>query len=109
MKTVVLRTADGRVVCERCLVAETPAPSVHTFFMRFTIDVVFLARDGEVMKVVPSLRPWRTAAARRAKAVLELPAGEAERRGIRPGIRLDLSLSADPSSGPAADHPPVSG
>ena len=86
-----------------------PAPSVHTFFMRFAIDVVFLARDGEVMKVVPSLRPWRTAAARRAKAVLELPAGEADRRGIHPGIRLNLSLSADPSSGPAADHPPASG
>ena len=132
MKTVVLRTADGRVVCERCMVAETPlarmrgllgrrgldggeglllrpAPSVHTFFMRFAIDVVFLARDGGVMKVVPSLRPWRTAAARRAKAVLELPAGEADRRGIHPGIRLNLSLSADPSSGPAAGHPPASG
>jgi len=132
MRTVSLRTTEGQVVCERCLVAETPlarmrgllgrrglergeglllrpAPSVHTFFMRFTIDVVFLARDGGVVKVVPSLRPWRTAAARRAKAVLELPPGEADHRGIRPGIRLDLSLSADPSSGPAADHPPVSG
>ena len=75
-----------------------PAKSVHTIGMRFAIDVVFLARDGEVVKVVPSLRPWRTAAARRAKAVLELPAGEADRRRIRPGIRLDLSLSADPSS-----------
>jgi uncharacterized protein len=132
MKTVVLRTTDRQVVCERCLVAETPlarmrgllgrrglesgeglllrpAPSVHTFFMRFAIDVVFLARDGEVVKVVHRLRPWRTAAARGARAVLELPAGEAERRGIHPGIRLDLSLSGDPSSGPAADHPPVSG
>ena len=132
MKTVVLRTADGRVVCERCLVAETPlarmrgllgrsglesgdglllrpAPSVHTFFMRFAIDVVFLTRDGEVVKVARGLRPWRAAAARGAKAALELGAGEADRRGIHPGIRLDLSLSADPNSGPAADHPPVSG
>jgi uncharacterized membrane protein (UPF0127 family) len=131
VKAVMLRTADGRVVCERCLVAENPlarmrgllgrrglesgeglllrpAPSVHTFFMRFAIDVVFLARDGEVLKVVHRLKPWRTTGARRAKAVVELAAGEADRRGIDTGMRLDLTFSADPSSGPAAGHPPVS-
>jgi uncharacterized membrane protein (UPF0127 family) len=131
MKTVVLRTDDERVVCERCLVADSmlgrmrgllgrsglesgeglflrPAPSVHTFFMRFPIDVVFLARDGEVVKVVPSVKPWRTTAARGARAVLELAAGEADRRGIRVGDRLDLSVLAGGGSGPAANHPPAS-
>jgi uncharacterized membrane protein (UPF0127 family) len=131
MKTVVLRTDDERVVCERCLVADSmlgrmrgllgrsglesgeglflrPAPSVHTFFMRFPIDVVFLARDGEVVKVVPSVKPWRTTAARGARAVLELAAGEADRRGIRVGDRLDLSVLAGRGSGPAANHPPAS-
>jgi uncharacterized membrane protein (UPF0127 family) len=85
-----------------------PAPSIHTFFMRFPIDAVFLARDGEVLKVVDRLRPWRTAGARGARAVVEMAAGEAERRGIEPGTRLDLSLPAGPPSGPAANHPPVS-
>ena len=71
-----------------------PAPSIHTFFMRFPIDVVFVARDGEVVKVVPALKPWRSAAARGARSALELAAGEAERRDIHAGIRLDLSSPA---------------
>jgi uncharacterized protein len=68
-----------------------PASSIHTFFMRFPIDVVFLGSDGRVLKVVPELAPWRTASARGAKAVVELPAGEAERSRLRPGIRLKLA------------------
>jgi uncharacterized membrane protein (UPF0127 family) len=85
-----------------------PASSVHTFFMRFAIDVVFLARGGEVLKVVPELAPGRTAAARGAKAVVELPAGEAARRGIAPGDRLDTSSWDGSRPGPAAGVPPVS-
>ena len=69
-----------------------PASSVHTFFMRFAIDVVFLGRDGEVLKVAKRVPPWRTAAARGAKAVVELAAGEAGRRGIRVGERLTLAF-----------------
>jgi len=131
MKTVSLKTVEAQVVCERCLVADSPWPrmrgllgrrglesgeglllrptgSVHTFFMRFPIDVVFLSRDGEVLKVARAVPPWRTAAARGAKAVLELGANEAERREIRVGSRLDLSALAGPGSGPAANHPPPS-
>jgi uncharacterized membrane protein (UPF0127 family) len=63
-----------------------PARSVHTCGMRFCIDAVFLDADLRVVKVA-TLRPWRYAAARRARAVLELPAGEAERLGLRPGCR----------------------
>ena len=54
--------------------------------MLFAIDVVFLDRDYAVVKVVEGLRPWRFAAARRAKAVLELPPGGARR--LREGERL---------------------
>jgi uncharacterized membrane protein (UPF0127 family) len=64
--------------------------------MRFPIDVVFIARDGEVVKVVPALKPWRTAGARGARSALELAAGEAGRRGIEPGTRLDLRVDASP-------------
>jgi uncharacterized membrane protein (UPF0127 family) len=99
------------MVCERCLIAETAlarmrgllgrktlptgegillrkAPSVHTAFMRFPIDVVFLDREDTVVKVVPALAPWRVAGARGAKSALELPAGEAARRGLEVGDRL---------------------
>jgi uncharacterized protein len=60
-----------------------PASSVHTLFMRFPIDVVFLGGDGEVLKVARRVPPWRTVGCRGAKAVVELPAGEAGRRGVR--------------------------
>ena len=68
-----------------------PAPSVHTFFMRFPIDVVFLDRELSVVAVRPEVRPWRTAGARGAKVTLEIAAGEAARLGIRPEMRLRLA------------------
>jgi uncharacterized membrane protein (UPF0127 family) len=113
VERIELRTADDRVVCERCLVAGSPlkrmrgllgrrglesgeglllrpAASVHTFFMRFAIDVVFLSREGEVLKVADRVPPWRTAAAKGAKVVVELPAGEAGRRGISVGTAISV-------------------
>jgi uncharacterized membrane protein (UPF0127 family) len=111
-----VRKVDGGVVCERCLVAETPwlrtkgllgrsdlpadegillrpASSIHMFFMRFPIDAVFLDRELTVLKVAADLAPWRMAAARGAKAVLELPAGAGERCGVSAGDRLVLETS----------------
>ncbi len=107
-----LRRADGVVVCERCLVADRPLSrmkgllgrselppgegifirpcrSIHTFFMRFPIDAVFVDRAGVVKKIVTNLKPWRTAGARCAHAVVELAAGEAERRDLAPGDHLE--------------------
>ncbi|HEY8030202.1 MAG TPA: DUF192 domain-containing protein [Gaiellaceae bacterium] len=106
-----LRTSDGRLVCPRCAVASTHwlrfvglmgrssldadegllfpgTGSIHMFFMRFPIDAVFCDRDLRVVKVVPGLRPWQTAAARGAKVVIELAAGAAADVGI--GDRLVL-------------------
>lgn len=56
--------------------------------MRFPIDAVFLDRDLVVLSVSSHLKPWRTAGKRGAKAVLELPAGEAKRAGLQPGDEL---------------------
>jgi uncharacterized membrane protein (UPF0127 family) len=56
--------------------------------MKFPIDAVFLDRDLVVLKVAADVRPWRTAGQRGAKAVLELPAGEAKRAGLQPGDQL---------------------
>jgi uncharacterized protein len=61
------------------------AGSVHMFFMRFPIDVVFLARDRTVVGVRHRLAPWRVAGARRAVASLELPAGRAAEVGVEKG------------------------
>jgi uncharacterized membrane protein (UPF0127 family) len=62
-----------------------PAGSIHTFFMRFAIDAIFLDREGRVVRVAESMPPWRAVAARGARAVLELRAGEAARRGVAVG------------------------
>lgn len=50
---------------------------LHTFFVRFPIDAVFLDRDG-VVRSVDTLRPWLGYASERASAVVELPAGAAD-------------------------------
>jgi uncharacterized membrane protein (UPF0127 family) len=116
-QTVALRGEGGRVVCARCELADGPVSrargllgraglaqgegvllkptfSIHTFFMRFSIDVVFLDRDGAVVDVVRRLRPWRAATRLRARAVLELAAGEADRVRLRVGERLQLEEAA---------------
>jgi uncharacterized membrane protein (UPF0127 family) len=108
---VAIRREDGSIVCERCVLGDTalarmrgllgrkelpsgqgillkPASSVHMAFMRFPIDAVFLDRDLRVVKVASDLQPWRVAGSRGAKAVLEIPAGEAGRRGLTVGDRL---------------------
>jgi uncharacterized protein len=68
----------------------SPAPSIHTAFMRFPIDALFLDRELEVLEIVERLGPWRIAVKRGARAVLELPAGEAARCGVLVGDRLAL-------------------
>ena len=70
------------------------AGSVHMFFMRFPIDVVFLDRDRRVVGVRRGLKPWRVAGARRAVAALELPAGAAAEAGVEEGQVLVLEAVA---------------
>jgi uncharacterized membrane protein (UPF0127 family) len=62
-----------------------PTNAIHTFFMRFAIDVAFVRRDGFVVKVRHALPPWRMAAAFRGHAVIELPAGTLNRSETAPG------------------------
>ena len=56
-----------------------PTNAIHTFFMRFPIDVAFVARSGRVVKTCHGVRPWRIAATLRAYAAIELPAGTLSR------------------------------
>jgi len=65
-----------------------PAASVHTFFMRFPIDAVFLDREHRVVRIERDVRPWRATGRRGSYAVLELPSGECEQRELAIGDRL---------------------
>jgi hypothetical protein len=85
-----------------------PASSIHTAFMRFAIDAVFLDREDRVLKVAADVAPWRMAACRGARAVLELPAGEAERRGLRPGVSLTQVWRSAPGASPVHPRGPAS-
>jgi uncharacterized membrane protein (UPF0127 family) len=67
-----------------------PSNAVHTFFMRFPIDIVFVTRDGRVAKVRRHVRPWRIAAALTAFAVIELPAGSLDSSAIARGDSLAI-------------------
>ena len=71
-----------------------PAWSIHTAFMRFPIDVVFLDPDQVVIKIVPNLTPFKTASCRGAREIVELRAGECERRGLALGDRVAWAARA---------------
>jgi uncharacterized protein len=108
---LIVNLSRGTIVCERAVIADRPlprmrgllgrqellageglllrpAPMIHTAFMRFTIDAVFLDSELTVIRLEPHLEPWRTAGAPGARAVLELADGEIGRRGLAVGHRL---------------------
>ena len=65
--------------------------SIHTFFMHFCIDVIFLDKTSKVIKIVKNIKPWRVILpVRLAKAVIELKADFADKYGIKEGITLSL-------------------
>lgn len=65
-----------------------PCEAVHTFFMKFAIDVVYLNKDKSVRKAVKAVAPWRFSACLPAYSVLELPVGSIERAAISRGDEL---------------------
>lgn len=109
-----IELASGEVVCERCLMATTvllrlrglagrkelhagegillrPCGSVHTFFMRFPIDVVFCDGNLRVLAIAADVPKRRLRGQRHAKIAIELASGEAECRGLRPGDELRIA------------------
>ena len=67
-----------------------PCAAIHTMFMRFDIDAVFVDDDGRAVKVVRKLVPWRIAADPTAHAVVEMPAGSLDEMDVAIGDRLYL-------------------
>ena len=67
-----------------------PSNAVHTFFMQFPLDLLFVARDGRVLKVRFAVRPRRIVGSLRAFAVIELAAGSLHRSDMVSGDRLSI-------------------
>ena len=105
------RLERGPVVCEQGVVAASswsrskgllgrsglgeqeglwiqPTSSIHMWFMRFPIDVIWAAEDGRVIKLVENIKPWRMSFCRGAKVALELPVGAIARSGVQVGDHL---------------------
>jgi uncharacterized membrane protein (UPF0127 family) len=74
----------------------TPCIAVHTAFMRFPIDVIFIDRNGRAVRVVREVRPWRMTASLRAHSVIELAAGTAAAADIQVGDLLYLAPAPPP-------------
>jgi uncharacterized protein len=68
-----------------------PASAIHTFFMKFEIDVAFLAKDGTVLKIRAHMGPGKVAARLGAFAVVELAGGILERARVSVGDRLEAA------------------
>lgn len=68
-----------------------PCAAVHTWFMRFTIDVVLVDGEGRVVRAVPEVRPFRTVSAAGGRITVELPAGTLRRSQTREGDRLTFT------------------
>lgn len=77
-----------------------PCEAVHTFWMRFPIDLVYLDRKKRIRKLRGELRPWRLSACLSAHSVLELPSGTIRETRTEPGDTLEfsaVSLTGDKS------------
>ena len=106
-----IRLESGAVVCERGVLAVTmwtrtkgllgrsgladeegmwiqPTNSIHMFFMRFAIDVVYADAGGRVLKLVHGIGPWKVSMCWGAKVALELPVGAIDRCGVKVGDHL---------------------
>ena len=74
---------------EGCALVIEPCTSIHTFFMKFAIDVAFLDRGGRVVRAIGAMRPFRaTRVYPSAALVVELPSGTLSRTSTREGDLL---------------------
>jgi len=75
-----------------CELLITPCNSIHMFFMRFSIDAVFIDANNTILYIEESMKRWRISKViSKSKSVLELPAGTASATGTKPGDRLTFT------------------
>ena len=124
--TVINRTRES-VVCEHTEIADNPwlrlkgllgrkslesghgillmpSPSIHSAFMRFEFDAVFLDKEFRVLRIEGHIRPWRALMAKGTKSVLELAAGEIESRGLEVGDELAVIGGEQAPADPAGTY-----
>jgi uncharacterized membrane protein (UPF0127 family) len=92
---------DGR---EALIIA--PSNAIHTWFMRFPIDVAFVTRDGKIVKICECLGPWRMAFGWKGFAVIEFAGGALTRSGTRVGDRLTVVRRDQPAVAAATGSGP---
>jgi uncharacterized protein len=68
-----------------------PCTSIHTFFMRFPLDVLYMDRENQVIRADEKMKPWRFGPVFiGSRWVVELPPGTIAATGTEPGDRLEL-------------------
>ena len=73
-----------------------PSSSVHMFFMRIPLDIVYVDKQRRVVKAVPHLKTWRiSAGGKGAHAAIELPVGTIAASGTEPGDQLTFDEEHD--------------
>ena len=84
---------DGLAAGEGLWIA--PCESVHTFFMRFPIDLVYLDREKKIKKARSTVGPWRLSACLSAYSILELPAGTIRETRTERGDTLEIAAAEE--------------
>lgn len=67
------------------------APSIHTCFMNFAIDIVFLDKSNKVIKICKAVKPWRMVTCFNSALTIELPAHRAKHRSLALGDYLEIT------------------
>ncbi len=66
------------------------AASIHTFFMRFSIDLVFLDKENKIIKISKALKPWRVSFCLKSSITIELPPHKASQNSLKEGDILEI-------------------
>jgi len=72
-----------------------PCQAIHMFFMRFSIDLIYIDRQKRVRKVKSNIAPWRISTCFTAHSVLELPVGIVRETGTRRGDLLEITAGEE--------------
>ncbi len=84
---------EGMWILQPPLAWLVPCPTIHTFFMKFPIDVLFLDGGLRVARVIENMKPWRLSPwVPSAHSILELKGGVLN-GSVRPGDRLEMRPS----------------
>ena len=88
---------DG-AIDEKAAMVFYNAPAIHTSFMRFSIDIVFLDKNNKVIRICEAVRPWKIVFCLSSALAIELPAHRAKERSLEIGDILEITASEQPKN-----------